>query len=360
MNLFDQLLSKFNIKLSDGVKTAIIIVIGLVLSVIAFGFLKSSIERFIYSSGMGVTQGSPARMMGDWDGRGGMGVMGKMANAEYAQDYSTGMPAFSDRNAASIYPPRPDMSVGNTAEEYEVSDYSASIETNNLKKACGDISSLKSRKEIIFESATETDTQCFFTFKVEHASVDSVLDLIKRLNPKDLSQSTYTIKQQIEDYTSETEILTRKLSSIEETLTGALAAYDEVARLASRSQDAEALASVIQNKVLTIERLTQERINVSQHIEYLTRAKAQAADKLNYAFFTVTVYENKYIDGKALSDSWKFAIQKFFVDANLAVQGITITLLSLTLLVVQYALYILLIVLVIKYGWQAIKALWRM
>lgn len=357
MNPIDTLLAKLNIQLSDGVKTAIIIGVGLLLSLIALGFLKSSFERFMYAGGVGMVQSSPAPMVENWDGRGGMGKMGIQ---EYAQEDSIEMPRFSARNAASIYPPHPDISTGNTAEEYEVSDYNASIETSNLEKVCNNISELKSKKEVIFQSVTESDTQCFFSFKVEHASVDSVLAVIASMNPRELSESTYTIQQQLEDFTSQTDILQKKLLSIDETLSGALAAYDEVAKLASRSQDAEALASVIQNKVLTIERLTQERINVSQQLEYLARAKAQAADRLNYAFFTVNVFEDKFIDGEALSDSWKVAVQKFFVEANLAVQGITITVLLLLLFVVQYALYILLTVIVVKYGWRAIKAIWKM
>lgn len=368
MNPFDALLSKFNIHLSEGTKTAIIIVVGLLLSLLAIGYLKNSFERMSYTNGVAVNAGMGGVSMPPmpstmpvFQGSEDMMKMQGMS-ADYAVmdvGYGGGMPTFSTRNATTIYPPRGGVSVGNTAEMYEVSDYSASIETTDLKKTCGEISDLKGRKEVIFENASQTDSSCFYSFKVEHASVAMVLDALKALNPRDLSENTYTIKQQLDDFTSETEILEKKLEAIESTLTKALAAYDDVARLAAQTSDAEALASIINSKVMTIERLTQERISINQQLEYLARAQEQAADKLNYAFFSVSVYKNEYIDGKALGDSWKAAVQQFFFDANHAVQGITVMLLSLALWAFQYVLYFLLLVVIVKYGWRATKSIWN-
>lgn len=376
MNPFDALLSKFNIHLSEGTKTAIIIVVGLLLSFAAISYLKNSFEKMAYQGGVAMGGGMagisappmPATMpatMPVWQGGVGSEEMMKMqgVSADYAVIDSgydgMGMPSFSARNASSIYPPRQGMSVGNTAEMYEVSDYSASIETTDLKKTCAEVADLKGKKEVIFENASQTDSSCFYSFKVEHDSVPGVLETLKALNPRDLSESTYTIKQQLDDFTSETEILTKKLEAIESTLTKALASYDEVARLATQTSDAEALASIINSKVMTIERLTQERISINQQLEYLARAKEQAADKLNYAFFSVSVFKNEYIDGKALGDSWKAAVQQFFFDANRAVQGITVLLFSLALWALQYVLYFLLLVVIVKYGWKATKTIWN-
>lgn len=375
MNPFDALLAKFNINLSEGTKTAIIIVVGLLLAFLAFGFLKSSFFGMMHRGGIGMDSGMPGIAapsmpvpMPTWQGDGKMYAEEMMQMPEMSAGYSVtdagfgvgmGMPTFSVRNATSIYPPRPGMSTGNTAEQYEVSDYSASIETTNLKSACEEIAGLKMKKEVIFESASESDTSCFYSFKVEHSSVALVLELLKGLDPRDLTESTYTIKEQLEDFTSETEILKKKLEAIEGTLTKALASYDEVARLATQTSDAEALASIINSKVMTIERLTQERININQQLEYLARAKTQAEDKLNYAFFSVSVYKNEYVDGKALGDSWKAAVQRFLYDANNAVQGITVLLVSLALFAVQYVLYFLLLVVIVKYGWKFAVAIWK-
>lgn len=374
MNPFDALLSKFNITLSEGTKTAIIIVVGLLLSFVAIGYLKNLIEHTSYRGGVAVSDGMPGisappmptmpMWQGDMDVRSEEMMKVQSMNAGYAvtdagYGFDMAMPAFSVRNAASIYPPRMGGSVGNTAELYEVSDFSASIETVDLAKTCEEIAGLKGKKEVIFENASQSDTGCFYSFKVEHGSVALVLDTLKALNPRDLSESTYTIKQQLDDFTSETEILGKKLEAIESTLTKALASYDEVARLAAQTNDAEALASIINSKVMTIERLTQERISINQQLEYLARAKEQAADKLNYAFFNVSVYKNEYIDGKAIGDSWKAAVQQFFYDANRAVQGITVLLLSLALWALQYVLYFLLLVVIVKYGWKATQMIWK-
>jgi hypothetical protein len=371
MNPFDVLLAKFNINLSDGTKTAIIIVVGLLVAFVAFGFLQSSFSGMMYREGIGMDGAIPGisapsmpSAMPGWQGANDSYMMTEGVSADYAvmeggKGMALGMPEFSARNASTIYPPRPGMSTGNSAEQYEVSDYSASIETTDLDDTCAGIAELKKKKEVIFESSTQSDTNCFYSFKVEHASVDLVLDTLKGMNPRDLSENTYTIKEQLEDFTSETDILKKKLEAIESTLTKALASYDEVARLAAQTNDAEALASIINSKVMTIERLTEARISVNQQLEYLARAKTQAADRLNYAFFSVSVYKNEYVDGKALGDSWKAAVQQFFNDANRAVQGITVLFVSLALWAAQYVLYFLLLVVIVKYGWKFTVAIWK-
>ena len=207
MNPFDALLAKLNINLSDGTKTAVIIVVGLLMAFFAFGFLKSSFEGMMYRGGIGMGGGMPGisvpsmpSTMPAWQEANDSYMTSEGVSADYAvmeggKGMALGMPSFSVRNAApDIYPPRPGMSTGNTAEEYEVSDYNASIETTELKKTCAEIAALKSKKEVIFESASESDTNCFYSFKVEHASVDLVLGILKTLNPRDLSENTYTIK----------------------------------------------------------------------------------------------------------------------------------------------------------------------
>jgi hypothetical protein len=49
----------------------------------------------------------------------------------------------------------------------------------------------------------------------------------------------------------------------------------------------------------------------------------------------------------------------FLVNANHAVQGITVMLLSLALWAFQYVLYFLLLVVIVKYGWRATKSIWN-
>lgn len=280
-----------------------------------------------------------------------------MGNSEAA--YMPGMAAqLSVRNIAPIIPGS-QVTVGDTAEDYEVTDYSATIETRSREKTCAAITALKPLAYVIFESSNESDYGCNYSFKVEHAKVSEVLAMIQALDPKDLNESTYTIKRQLDDFTSETEILEKKRASIEATLASALRAYDEITVLATRSQDAASLAKIIDSKIQIIERLTQERININEQLDRLARAKTEQLDRLKYTYFSVSVYEQKFIDGESLADSWGEKVRAFVRAINGALQSATLGLLALIVGLIPYGIYAILLLLVAKYGWKLVKAIWN-
>src|SRR3989339_375383 len=175
---------------------------------------------------------------------------------------------------------------------------------------------LKPREDVIFENASEYEKNCNYSFKVKRDSVKEILSIIESLDPKELNENTYTIKRLIEDYTSELEILQKKLNSIEETLNNAINAYDDITELATKTRDVENLAKIIDRKIRIIERLTQERININSQLERLNRSKAEQLDRLEYTYFRVYVFENKFIDREDLKDSWKTAMKSFVRDIN--------------------------------------------
>jgi Na+/H+-dicarboxylate symporter len=73
----------------------------------------------------------------------------------------------------------------------------------------------------------------------------------------------------------------------------------------------------------------------------------------------VTIFENKYIDGEALADSWRDAIQKFVRDVNQAVQNATVNLVSLILTLVPYLIFLFIVLLAAKFGWKKIVQFWQ-
>ena len=279
------------------------------------------------------------------------------SKAGYAVSESAMMPQLSARNSMP-YPIPPQGTTGNDAEEFEVTQYSADIETRHLDDTCASIQALKARADVIFENANTYERGCNFTFKVERESVEDVLAVIKELAPKDLSEDIYTIKNQVDDFTSETEVLQKKRASIDQTLTSALAAYDEITRLATQTQNADALAKIIDSKIGIIERLTQERININEQLDRLARAKADQLDGLDYTRFNVNVYENKFVDGERLKDSWKQALREFVGNVNKVLQDLTVGLVLLLLLIAQWVLYAAIVLVVAKYGWKFGKYIW--
>ena len=182
---------------------------------------------------------------------------------------------------------------------------------------------------------------------------------LKALDPKDLSENTYTIKSQIDDFTSETEILEKKLASIDATLKSALNSYDDISAVATRNQDAASLAKIIDSKFAIIERLTLERLNISAQLERYSRTKAEQLDKLEYTYFHVNVYENKFVDGENLKDSWKASIRNFVHTVNQALQDATLNVIAFLFVIIPYIIYFFILLFIVKYIWRGARYIWN-
>lgn len=248
---------------------------------------------------------------------------------------------------------------GNDAEDFEVTEYSAYIRTGNLDKVCDEVKDLKVKSYVIFESSNENDNNCNYRFKVKKENEDEILKVIQDLKPEDLNINTESIKKQISDFTSEEEILTKKLTQIEEILQEAQEAYAEVAELATKSRDAETLASTISSKLTLIEKLTTERLNTKSNLDRLSQAKAIQLDKLEYTSFTVNISKNLIVDFKAIGDSWERELKNFVSEFNEMLQGISVKLLGFGTRLLQVAIYLILALFVGKYGWRFVKIVWK-
>jgi hypothetical protein len=333
---------KADITPTKALKVAGIVVLAIIALSIVLGLVGASLRPF----SRGGSEGSVAS-----DGN----VM--FYSKESAPSRSLVM-GLSTRNALPIVPPY-GGTIGDTAEAFEVTNYSASIETRNVEATCGSVLDLKAKAYVIFENSSAYDQGCSYTFKVKKGNVAEILAFIDSLDPKQLSENTQTIKNQVDDFTSQADILKKKLASIDETLKSALSAYNEITALATKSQNADALAKIIDSKIGIIERMTQARIEVSTQLDYLSRAKADQLDRLEYTYFNVNVYENKFIDGDNIKDSWKQAVRQFFTDVNRIIQEVTLGLVTLLLVAVQFILYIFIIVFIAKYVWKAVKKVWK-
>jgi len=272
---------------------------------------------------------------------------------------STRNASLSSREESSSYKGGNTSVSGNQAEKYEVAEYNATIKTRQLDSACGAISGLKAREEVIFESAREYNYGCNYVFKVTKDKTDAVLDIIKGMKPKELIGDTYTIQGWVNDYTKEIDILQKKLAAIDETLSKAIVAYDEVAQAASGAKDIASMAEAIDSKIKTIERLATERINISARLDLIQNGKSQQLDRLDYTFFSVNITKDSIIEWQNLKDSWGYAIKESSARVNQAIQNISVNLVGFLFNLLQYIIYALILLLVAKYGWRLTKSIWK-
>lgn len=257
-------------------------------------------------------------------------------------------------------PPIPEPGgTGSDAEEFEVKTYSATIKSNKLKQTCKVISDLKSFDYVIFEDADQNDDNCYFRFKVEKGHTNEILAIIESLKPENLNENIRTIKGSIEFYDKQLEILEKKLASIEETLENARSDYDKLSDLATKEQDVESLATIINNKLNLIERQTNNRQNIESQIDRYNQNKADQLDRLKFSFFNVNVFKDIIFDWKEIKDSWKFEIKAFVRNVNDMLQAVSINLVTYMIRFIQVAIYFFISVLLIKFAWVATRRIWR-
>ncbi|RJQ30658.1 hypothetical protein C4572_03940 [Candidatus Parcubacteria bacterium] len=273
-----------------------------------------------------------------------------------SQDLSAGLLEKINTVADKILPPDGnEFSSGDNAEDYEVTQYSSTIKTRNLEDDCNTIAGLKAKDYVIFEKSDQYETGCNYTFKTEKDHVKEILTVIESLNPRQLYVNTYTIKKQVENITSNIEILEAKKAAIEATLANATKSYDDITKLATSISDVDSLAKIINGKISVIERLTQERLNVSAQLETAIRNKNEQLDRLAYTYFQINVTDNKFINIDYLKDSWQARVKKFVVDVNIIFQDVTVGLFAVLLYLLKFALYLLIVLIAAKYFWQLTK-----
>lgn len=338
------------------VKKAGVVTLGVVAVIVVLALLSTALRLGSNSFGVG---GS----MVSYDA--GPGIYGKPAVRNVGSKLRSAPAYEADKvfeevsETSSFYPEPPyePGPAGDASEDFEVTEYFASIETRNVANVCAELHALKVSPDIIFENANEYETGCNYTFKVTHQNVEQVVALIEQMDPDNFSENTYTIKRSIDNTTKEIDILENKLALIDETLSTAVAAYDDITALATSTRDVESLTRIIDSKIGVIERLTRERINVATQIDRYYRNLGDQMDRLDFTYFSVNVTEQKIVDGDRLGDSWKWAARDFVEGVNDFAKGLTLGLIGFLLVVLRYAVYLLLILLIAKYGWKFLRKL---
>jgi hypothetical protein len=349
---------KFDLKgkIKPALKIAGLAIVAIIVVYIAFSFIGSFISG-LSRSGYQTSDYYPSESLST-------SGLKSISNSAPLMDMEIGSqaPSLSTRNAASWnisggYGGA--MPAGGDAEEFEATEYRAQIEARQVSKTCAAVSGLKSRDDVVFINASESEKKCSYSFKVKRASANAILTVIKGLNPKQITNSTYTIQQQVNDYTSQVDILQKKLASVDDTLEKAVAAYDEVTELATNVKDAESLAKVIDSKINTIEQLTQQRLNINNQLDQIQRSKDQQLDRLDYTYFYVNVTDNNFIDTKQIKDSWNAAVKNCIFNINETIQNISINLIAALFTILQFIVYGLIFLVVAKFCWVVTKKIWQ-
>ena len=280
----------------------------------------------------------------------------------YGQANYGGMPSgvMTSDIAPPIMPtPDPNYSTGTTAEDFEVKTYDGHIRTKNLDEVCNTIQSLKEKSYVIFETADQDNYNCYYQFKVEKAQTESVLSFIEGLDPENLNANVTSIKKGLEGVETELDILTKKLESIEQTLTNAQTAYDEISQLATDQQNADVLAKIIDSKLNLIERLSSEKLNIKSQIDYYNKNKADQLDRLEFTFFNISVNKDVIFNWESLKENWKGEMKFMVENISFVLQAMTLKFVTYLLYFVIGVIYLFISVFLLKFVWYGVRRIWR-
>ncbi|MCK5472376.1 hypothetical protein KAI54_04280 [Candidatus Gracilibacteria bacterium] len=269
--------------------------------------------------------------------------------------------SFSQSSSRNIVPPIPGGEIVDlTAEDYEVHEYSASYRTRDKTEICATILDLKKDREIVFESANESERSCSFRFEVPNRRAEEILAILENLNPEDLNANIYTIQRAVEGTSDQLAILTKKLIQTEKTLGEAQIAYEELMELATRSRDVENLTQLITLKIDAIEQLAQKSILINGEIERVQRNRAEQLRRIANTTFRVNVYEEKFVDWRQIGNDWKQEIRNFVSNLNDLTQFVSVRLVSFVLYAAASLLYLAIAFGFLKLIWLIGKKVWKL
>lgn len=289
---------------------------------------------------------------------GSVSVMRDSDSASYSKspNYESSDGLFAEAPSATPSP-SPD------SESYEALSYQTLFKVGDLDTLCNTLETWKPLPYVVFESAVRNELRCTYRFKVERAHVAGIVTEIENLDPDEFSARTETMKKQVVEYEGQLAILLRKQELLETTLTDAVIAYDELRDLATSVEDVESLTKIIDSKLNAIERLTRERVTLSQQIDAIARRSAELADTIEYVYFFVDAQKYQVVDIASIKNSWVREMRMGVTNVNDTLQeltlGVLVLLLNLLRITIQVGIVLVVVVVVGKFAWQNTRRFWN-
>jgi len=259
-------------------------------------------------------------------------------------------------------PPMPYDEGGPDAEDYERRNYNASYQTRKFEETCAAVGALKPLEYVVFDNSNKSEDWCNYTFRADVEHEEEVIAKLKELNPRDFDINTSTIERSIEYSDSELAMQERRLESTQQTLDQAEVAFNGLITKATREGDTKTLSEVINNKISTIDRLTQQLLNTQERIDRLTKGRGEQIEQIEYAHFNVSVSKVTFFDGQQFKDEWKRNIQEMVSEMNATLLALTVGLIAFALGAIQFIVFaavsVVGIVVFSKIMWTVIKRIW--
>ncbi len=244
-------------------------------------------------------------------------------------------------------------------EQYETTDYTVSARTKDFDEACELVRTLKADNTIDFKRLDEQLNHCSATFYTSEERAQAVRERLAAIAGAEVTRSTVSVTRQREQLATESDVLRQQLTVVETTLADAERQYDEITEVARASNDASALTKAIRDKLSIIETLNQKRINLLSRLQHMNQQAADLEERIGVVAFNVSFTRSYPLDLDQKSRQWEAAWKELDAAVTTFLIGFSAYLGIFVLNVVQYAVYFLIIIVVVRFGWKLVRRLWR-
>lgn len=272
-----------------------------------------------------------------------------MADMEIVGDYSEPMPPLPD---PSGYVPN--------LETYETSSYNLSGRLRDFETACDTLESLKADGRYHFKYLTSNLNNCRATFFTDEAHVAEALNRLEQFNGVTVSRNTQSVTRHRENIQSRASIIRQQLDIVERTLAEAEAAYTEIEAFARAERDVAEYSKAVDTKLRQIDQLTNRKINLTSQLQGIAQQAADLEERIGVTELSVSFSRSYTLNPDKNSRAWERAWETLSDTWTNFGTGLTAYFGVFVLYVVQYSLYLLVLIVAARFGWKAVRKIWTL
>lgn len=244
-------------------------------------------------------------------------------------------------------------------ERYETTQYNLSARSRGFDQLCESLETLKAEETIHFKHINTGLNRCDARFFVEEGRVAGVLAQFENNRDVEINRNTESVTRHKERLESQSTIVRQQLASVERTLAEAEVAYDEIVAFARANKDSETLSNAINNKLRQIDQLTSRKINLTSQLDNLAQQAADLNERLDVVEFYASFTRANPIQIGKYDRMWEQAWDELRDRFTGTLIGLSAFFGVFLLYVLQYGLYLLVLIIVARFGWKLVRKIWR-
>jgi len=271
-------------------------------------------------------------------------------------------PANMEMGQGGLIPPTVPTTGGYTQnlEQYETTDYQVSGRVKAFELFCDNLETLKADDRYDFRTLQSSLNNCRATFFTEERYAADVLTQFQQNEGVQTSRMTESVTRHREQIQSRSNIIQQQLNSVTSTLIEAEQAYNEIAAFARAERDTETYSEAITEKLRQVDQLTQRKISLTSQLDALAQQAADLNERIGVVQISVNVSRSYTLNPDKVAREWEQAWE-LLTDTwtNFGI-WLTVYLGIFLLFVAQWSLYVIILLVLARFGYKLARRIWKL